>query len=128
MKTKLLFIFIVFKISIRNKCLLLIMDRYWNPVSERCWNSVSERCWNPMSERCWNPVSERCWDPMSERCWNAVPNQCYISTFIRHESSVRNRCRSDTGMSAADIETTLFQYWNPTWVTARNFSLSSWID
>ena len=123
MKTKILFIFIVFKIPTPNKCCTLIMERYWNPVSERYWNSVSERYWNPVSERywnpvserCWNPVSEQCWDPMSERCWNPVPNRSYISTFIRHRSSVGNRCRSDTGMSAADIGTTLFQYWNPTW-------------
>ena len=108
MKTKILFTFIVFKILIPNKCCPLIMERYWNPVSERYWN--------PVSERCWNPVSERCWDPMSERCWDPVPNRSYISTFIRHRSNVGNRCRSDTGMSAADIGTTLFQYWNPTWV------------
>ena len=82
MKTKLLFIFIVLKIPIPNKCCPLIMERYWNPVSERCWN----------------PVSERCWDPMSERCWSPVPNRSYISAFIRHRSSVGNRCRSDTGI------------------------------
>ena len=51
MKTKILFIFIVFKIPIPNKCCPLIMERYWNPVSGRCWNPVSERCWDPMSER-----------------------------------------------------------------------------
>ena len=103
MKTKLLSIFITFEIPIPNKCRSLIMDRYWNPVSERCWNPVSQRCWIQFR----NDVGIQYRNDVGILCRNDVGIQYRIGLTFRHPS--------DTGMLAANIGTTLFEYWNPTW-------------